>query len=117
MMSGQQEQMQRALEWSNNPELSRVFNAASQDRDLWAQAHEDPAEFLRSQGVELPKDLFIQFIGDPYMPVPDFEFFTIHMFNCRRMWVKKKDDVGYEEVEVCFGFEIVTHPIPGGPIG
>ena len=112
-----QEQMNRAVELRNNPGLSKAFNAATQDRDLWEKARENPGEFLRSQGIELPDDLFIHFIGDPYYPVPDFEFFTVHQFNCRTFWVKKKDGIGYESVEVCFGFEIMTHPIPGGPIG
>ena len=53
-------------------------------------------------------------------PVPDWQFVTIRLTRCRTVVVATHDDdgkiTGYEEVEVCFGFEIVQHPLPGGPI-
>jgi hypothetical protein len=51
------------------------------------------------------------------MPTPDHESFTIRLFNCRTYWVKKRDEPGYEQVELCRGFEIVPYPVPGGPFG
>jgi len=49
--------------------------------------------------------------------MPGYETFSIRLFNCRTLWLKKLDGAGYEPVEFCRGFEIVPHPIPGGPIG
>ena len=116
-MSDKQAMMQRAIEFGNSPDLFNAFNAATLDRDLWAKAQENADKYVRSQGLELPEGFHIQFLGDPYYPGPDFELFTIQLFNCRRMWVKKRNAPGYEQVEVCFGFELVPHVIPGGPLG
>ncbi len=111
------ETLNSAIELSKNPDLTKVFNEITLDRDVWAEASKNPTEFMRSRGIEIPKDFSIQLIGDPFMPTPDFELFTIHQFNCRYFWAKKIDGIGYELVEYCLGFEIVPHPIPGGPYG
>ena len=112
------ERLQQADEFSRNPELAAAFAHATADPDLWAQASRDPVAFLGEQGVELPPGLAIEFLDDPLRgrPVPDYEFFSIRLTRCRTYWVKKKPGPGWEKVEVCLGFEIVPHPLPGGPI-
>ncbi len=115
-----QKLVDRAAQVSEDPELFRAFNEAMHDPELWAEATREPGGFLRSRGIDLPEGLDITFLDDPFRgrPVPDFEFFTIRLFNCRKYWVKKRDgEPGFEEVEVCRGFEIVPNPVPGGPIG
>jgi len=114
-----QKLVDRAAQVSDDPELFRAFNEAMRDPELWAEASREPAGFLRSRGIDLPEGLDITFLDDPFRgrPVPDYEFFTIRLFNCRKYWVKKRDEPGYEEVEFCRGFEIVPNPVPGGPIG
>lgn len=109
----------RAAQFSEDPELFSALTEATHDPELWAQATREPGEFLRSRRIELPEGLEIKFLDDPLRgrPVPDYEFFTIRLFNCRKFWVKKRGEPGYEDVEVCFGFEIVPNPVPGGPIG
>ena len=108
MLDGQ-ETLNTAIALSKNPDLNKVFNEISLDRDVWAEASKDPTEYMRSRGIEIPKDFQIQFVGDPFKPLPDTEIVTIHQFNCRYFWAKKIDDVGYERVEWCLGFEIVPH--------
>ena len=110
--------LERAAEISEDPELFGAFNEAMHDPELWAEATRNPGDFVRSRGFELPEGLEIRFLDDPLRgkPVPDYEFFTIRLFNCRTYWVKKRDEPGYEQVEVCRGFEIVPNPVPGGPI-
>lgn len=114
-----QKSFDRAAQISEDPELFRVLNEAMRDPGLWAEATREPHEFLSSRGIDLPEGFQITFLDDPVRgrPVPDFEFFTIRLFNCRTYWVKKPDAPGYEKVEICRGFEIVPNPIPGGPIG
>lgn len=109
---------ERATALSESAELMEAFREATRDRRLWEKASKDPAGFLRGRGVEIPDGLRVILLDDPMRerPAPDFEFFTIRLFNCRTFWVKK-DGPGYEKVEICFGFEIVPHPVPGGPIG
>jgi hypothetical protein len=46
------------------------------------------------------------------MPAPDHEFFTIRLTRCRTYWVSERDRRGYEQLEFCWGFEIIPHPIP-----
>jgi len=114
-----QRSLDRAAQFSEDPELFRTLNEAMRDPDLWAEATREPGEFLRSRGIDLPDGLQLDFLDDPLRgrPAPDFEFFTIRLFNCRTYWVKKRDEPGYEAVEFCRGFEITPNPIPGGPIG
>jgi hypothetical protein len=114
------EQLQGAADFANDPRLLAAFAAATRDDKSWSRAMRDPKPFLREQNVRLPSGLDVHFI-DPKSaakPVPDWEwFFTIEFTQCRRFWVKKEDGIGWERVEVCFGFAIVPKPIPGGPIG
>jgi hypothetical protein len=109
----------RAVELGSSPELFRAFQEALADPSTWDVAARDPAAFVGDRGIELPPGLEIQFLDDPIRerPVPDFEFFTIRLTQCRKYWVKKKNAPGYEEVTFCRGWEIVPNPVPGGPIG
>ena len=109
---------EQASRLAGSPELMEAFREATRDRKLWEEASRDPAGFLRERGVEVPKGLEVILLTDPMRerPAPDFEFFTIRLFNCRTYWVKK-EGAGYEKVQVCWGFEIVPNPVPGGPIG
>lgn len=86
-----------------------------------------PREFLAAVGVQVPDHLDVTIVRGPHglPPVlgkfgPDFEFFSIRQFDCRTYWVAKVDEegkvVGYEEQEVCWGFEITPRFLPGGPI-
>src|SRR5215218_3151508 len=83
-----------ATQLSEDPGLFRAFNEAMHEPELWEEASREPGEFLRSRGIDLPKGLEITFLDDPFRgrPVPDFEFFTIRLFNCRKYWVKKRDE-------------------------
>jgi hypothetical protein len=86
-----------------------------------------PREFLAAAGVQVPDHLEVTIVrGDPVRPPvpgkfgPDFEFFSFRLLDCRTYWVAKKDEngnvVGYEQQEVCWGFEITPRFVPGGPI-
>jgi len=112
----------RAAELIRRPEAIEAFNEAAGDDCLWREASEDPRGFLESRGLKLPEELGAKFVKDFSRqefgrPVPEFEFFTIRLTRCRKYWLKKRDGVGYEQVEVCLGFEFVPNPIPGGPFG
>ncbi len=117
--AGLAKDLDRAATFAESPKMLSAFRAASGDPKLWSVARKRPAAFLESKGVKTPKGLAVKFLNDPMrgMPTPDYEMFTIRVFNCRTFWVRKKTGVGYERIEVCFGFEIVSHPLPGGPIG
>lgn len=118
---GLSDELQRVFEqadrFAERPELMEAFREASRDRKLWEAASRDTAGFLRDRGVEVPEGLEVILLNDPMRekPAPDFEFFTIRLFNCRTFWVKK-EGAGYEKVQFCWGFEIVPNPLPGGPI-
>jgi hypothetical protein len=108
----------RAAAFTESPQVTEAFREAFRDPKLWEEAGRDPAAFLRERGAEVPEGLEVILLDDPSQsrPTPDFEFFTIRFFNCRTHWVKK-EGAGYEKVEICWGFEIVPNPVPGGPIG
>jgi len=81
----------------------------------------DPRGFLVDVGVPLPAGLQITFLEKPprAMPGPDFEQFTIRLFNCRNYWVQDPTEPDkprkWRNVQVCFGYEIVRNPWPRGP--
>jgi hypothetical protein len=108
----------RAAEFAERSDVMEVFREASREPKLWEEARRDPAGFLRERGVQVPEGLELILLDDPMRerPTPDFEFFTIRLFNCRTYWVKKEGG-GYEKVQICWGFEIIPNPVPGGPIG
>jgi hypothetical protein len=107
------ETAERAARFAESPELVQALGTAAGDPRLWREASENPDRFLESQGVRMPDGLGLEFLDDPLRgrPAPDYEFFSIRLFNCRTYWVKKEGG-GYEKVEICRGFEIVPHPLP-----
>jgi len=109
----------RAEKFASDPKLLTAFKAASLDTKLNEKARSDPQSFLQTRGVKIPKGLDVKFIlkPAPRRPGPDFEFFTIRLYNCRSFWVKKKNEPGFEQVQICFGIEIFPNRIPGFPIG
>jgi hypothetical protein len=95
-----------AVELSGNAELHAVLARAGGDRELRARL--DRGEAVNELGLDLPNGLDLRFFERRAVlkPVPDIDRFSIRLFNCRTYWVKKDDGPGYEEVEICFGFEI-----------
>ncbi len=106
-----------ASSFSEDHRFLAAFDEAARNPDLQDTALKTPMEYLKSQGVRVPKGLEIKFLNKASRgrPAPDFEFFTIRLFKCRTYWVKKEDGSGYESVQVCFGFEIIPWRI--NPIG
>jgi hypothetical protein len=110
--------MDRAAAFALSAKMVSALRAASAEPELWSQARRDSAGFLESRGVQVPKGFDLWFLDEPIgMPGPDYEPFTIRLFNCRTYWTKKKNGPGYEKSEICYGFEITAVPRPGGPIG
>ena len=103
----------RAEAFADSPTLLDAFKKALNDFKLQEKAIKDPQAYLKSQSVDVPKGLSVTFLrkAAPIRPVPDYDFFTIQFFNCKKVWIK-----GDGIVEVCFGFRVVPHPSPGGPI-
>ena len=104
-----------ATRFSESEKFLASFFAATHDPNLWQEAKNDPGEFLRLRHVKVPERLKVVFTEkpDPRMPTHDHESFKIRFFNCRNYWVRKEDRQGYEQVQVCYGFELV--PDPTGP--
>lgn len=105
--------LERATEFAERQELTAVLHAVSRDPKLWEEARRNARGFLQSRGINLPDGLAMSFLDHPERgkPGPDYEFFTIRFFNCKTYWIKK-DGGGVEKVEICWGFEIVPHPLP-----
>jgi hypothetical protein len=108
----------RALRLAESLEFLGAFTAAARSPRTWERAVADTRKFLERRGVRVPRGLDVKFGRVPGLdrPVPDYEFFTIQLTRCRTYWVKKKDGPGFQQVQVCLGFQIVPHPLPGGPI-
>lgn len=108
----------RAEEFGSDPRFFELLMQSATDEDLWARAMKDPRELLGERGIEIPDGLSVEaFENGHAMPGPDFEMYQLILTNCRVAWVRKKDGIGYEKVEFCRSFRIVTNPIPGGPRG
>ncbi len=108
---------QAAIQFSESPEVLRVLGEAASDPDLKRELEEDPQRFLESRGVPVPEGLRLDLleVRGPAMPGPDYEFFTIRMFNCKKYWRIKRNADGTREIEtaeICYGFEVVPHPLP-----
>jgi hypothetical protein len=108
--------------------LQEALDAMARDPAQARLALTAPREFAAEFGVEVPENLDISFLRPPIGTprdtlggkyLPDFEFFTIRQFNCRTWWVPTKDEdgktVGYEQVTICLGFEIIPKFLPRGP--
>jgi hypothetical protein len=109
----------RADAFATGPEMTGVLSGLLDDTELRARAERDPAVVLREAGIRLPKALGIKFAKQPKAsrPVPGYEFFSIRLTRCRTVWVADEPGGKPKEQTVCFGFEIVPNPPPGGPIG
>jgi hypothetical protein len=108
--------MSLAEDLAQDERLLQAFGSAVRDPDAWNHAEASPEAFLQEHGIEIPEGLGMRFLRDPLSyPAPDYDFFTIRLFRCRSYWVKKKDAPGYEQVTVCFGFEVMPNPV--SPIG
>jgi hypothetical protein len=111
--------LERADELSADPALTKLVVEGARDEGLRERALRDGPSFLGEQGINVPDGLEVKFLDDPMrdQPVPDFELFTIRFFNCRTYWVQGEPGKPPKKETVCFGFEIVPNPVPGGPIG
>jgi hypothetical protein len=129
MSEGLRSLLERADQLVDSTSFREALRQASTGSKSARYALTAPREFMVEHGIELPEDLEIAFLRSrpPQFSVPvfgrfvpDFEFFSIRQFNCRTYWVAKRDEdgkrVGYEEVQICFGFEVFPKYLPGGPI-
>jgi hypothetical protein len=108
---------EQATDLAANAELHAVLSRAAEDPDLRAALDEAGPEALAEHGVRVPEDLDVRFFQRQVVvkPGPDYERFSIRLLNCRTVWVKREDGKGYEEVQVCLGFEVTPHGV--SPIG
>jgi hypothetical protein len=127
-----EEQTRNLLALARDPRFQAAVSSLVETPEEWEGALTDPAGWLRARGLELPQDLAVRLTKDLSIskplgpeiagkPDPDWIPFAIREINCRTFWLPKRNDqgkiVGYEEVRICFGFEIAPTPIPGGPLG
>jgi hypothetical protein len=114
-----------ATELARDQRLLDALAESRADISLRREATRDPGAFLEGRGLELPSGLAIRFGQRPrfrpgFQPGPDWEFFSVRLFDCRSYWIWETDPVTGERTlsqrEICWGFEIVPHPLPGGPI-
>ena len=108
---------QEAADLAANPQLHALLARATEDPELRISLDEAGAEVLAKHGLTFSDDLDVRFTQRQFVgrPGPDFERYSIRLFNCRTVWVKRDDGKGFEQVEVCLGFEITPHGI--SPIG
>jgi hypothetical protein len=107
-----------ALRLADQAELWRVTAELGVDLSAWEAARSDPRSFLESRGIRIPDGITVRPLPKPQfgMPAPDWEPFTLRLTNCRT--IVYIDDSGKKTTEeVCLGWEIIPHPLPGGPIG
>jgi hypothetical protein len=99
------------------PMLTALGDVA-RDEDLWARANENIDTFLADRGVKLPDALTVKPIPWPGFgkPSPEWEPFTVRLTMCRTVWIRARDGK-YRQEELCRGFEIMRHQVPGGPHG
>lgn len=113
------ENLQRRSEaFAVGEEMTRLLNALLDDANLRTRAQRDPQALLREQRIRLPRGTQVKFSTQlrPTKPEPGYAFFSIRLTRCRTVW--KSDEPGQppREHTICFGFEIIPHPVPGGPI-
>lgn len=106
-----------AWDLAATPHLFNALHEEAPEPELREEARKDPHGFLRARGVKVPDGLKVTFIDfqGPRKPTPDYEFFTIRQFDCRTYYIEGRDEEGnrtIEEVEICWGLEIIPHPLP-----
>jgi hypothetical protein len=108
----------RAARFAESAEFMEAFAAATKSAKSWESAVADPRAYLVRREVKVPRGLEVRFgVPDIKMPAPGMETFRIVMTRCRTYWVKKRNGIGFEQVTICFGFEIIPIPFPlPGPI-
>jgi hypothetical protein len=108
----------RAARFAESAEFTEAFTAATKNAKTWEKAVADPRAFFERREVKIPRGLEVRLgVPEMRMPAPGMETFRIVMTRCRTYWVKKRNAPGYEQVTICFGFEIVPIPFPlPGPI-
>jgi len=105
----------QAWQFSKQPKLLDVVEAALHDKSLRDIAVNDANQFLLKAGIDLPKGLDIEFSLTPgkFMPMPESYWFEIRMSNCRKFiyWDKKKKQV--REESVCLEIKVIGRiPLP-----
>ena len=121
-------QLGRAEAIAADPALQKLLARALGSEKLQAQLRKDPSEALAAAGVKLPRGFEIKFgpqlrATQPKlpgeMPGPDWFPFSIRLTRCRTVWVLDRSVTPpkWKQETVCFGFEIIRHSVPGGPIG
>jgi hypothetical protein len=106
-----------AIEFSESQQVLRLLGEAAADPALGKELEEDPQRFFESRDLPIPEGVRLDLLDlrRPAMPGPDYEFFTIRQFNCKRYWLVRQNDDGtreLESVEICYGFELVPQPLP-----
>jgi hypothetical protein len=106
-----------AIEFSENPKVLGLLDEAAANAKVGRELEEDPSRFFESRGLPIPDGVRLDLLQlkRPAMPGPDYDFFTIRQFNCKRYWLIKRTADGkreIESVEICYGFELVPHPLP-----
>ena len=114
---GLQEPHRAAIEFSENPAVLQLLGDAAADPALGKELEDDPQRLFESRGLPVPAGVRLDLLDlrRPAKPGPGYEFFTIRQFNCKRYWLVKQNDDGtreLENVEICYGFELVPHPLP-----
>jgi hypothetical protein len=110
--------LKRAELLSNDTKFLAAVDYAAGNEQARNEAINDSSQYLKNQGVVVPKNLLVTFINKPSKPLPppDQPLFLIRLFNCKSFWLPKKNQPGHEQVEICFGYEIRPSIVVGGPI-
>lgn len=98
--------------------MARLLDALLDDAELRGRAQRDAEEVLRDRGIRLPRGTRLMFSKQPRptRPEPGYQFFSIRLTRCRTVWRADEPGEPPREQTICFGFEIIPHPLPGGPI-
>jgi hypothetical protein len=115
----------RAEAVAADPALQKLLTRALGDPKLQERLRKDSSDALERAGVKIPRGLDIKFgpqlrpTTPPGKPGPDWVPISIRLTRCRTVWVLDRSVTPpkWKQETICFGFEIIRHPPPGGPIG
>jgi hypothetical protein len=109
----------RSEQFASGEDMARLLDALLDDDELRSRAQREPEAVLRERRIRAPRGTRVKFSRQPRLtrPAPGFQFFSIRLTRCRTFWRPDEPGQPPREVTICFGFEIVPHPLPGGPIG
>lgn len=104
--------------FAGGEQMTRLLEALLDDPELSARAQREPEAVLRERRIRLPQGTRLKFARQPRLtkPEPGYQFFSIRLTRCRTVWRSDKPGEPPREQTICFGFEIIPHPLPGGPI-